>query len=136
MANNLKTLSKAERFFYDHAGYSYDAKTETAQQGRIRCARAMAIAEEQAANLDWCFCWEPDEQGCIGCDCKSDDCKCSTGEDHETLCCLVRDYEGNTLASLGGICGATPQYSRVVEAELACEALYDYDRETEILDAH
>ena len=103
-----KQLTQAQRFFYEHSGYGYNPKTETAEQGRIRCAIELAKAEEKAAKLDWCFCWEYDESGCSGCDCDSEDCDCSSGEPHETLCCLVRDYEGKVLASLGGICGATP----------------------------
>lgn len=27
-------MNKQEQFFYDHAGYSYDPKTETPEQGR------------------------------------------------------------------------------------------------------
>lgn len=40
-------LTEQERFFFDHAGYSYDPKTETVEQGRERCARELAAAERR-----------------------------------------------------------------------------------------
>lgn len=127
-------LTKAEQFFYDHAGYSYDPATETEEQGRERCARNLAAAEAYADELDWTYSWEYDESGCSGCSCDSEDCPCSSGKEHETLVCTLwrtveaeerrngRDMD-NILASLGGICGATREYRRVVEAELASEAM-------------
>ena len=36
------------QFFLKHAGYSYNPKTETLMQGRIRSARALAKAEREA----------------------------------------------------------------------------------------
>lgn len=123
-------------FFYEHAGYSYDPKTETAEQGRMRCAKELAEAESIASRLGWEHSWEWDDSGCSGCDCDSEDCACSSGAEHETLGCVLKDEHGKVLASLWGICGATDTYRRVVEAELSDEALADYDRETETLDAH
>ena len=35
-------------FFFTHAGYSYDPKTETPEQGRAKCAQRLAEAEEEA----------------------------------------------------------------------------------------
>lgn len=122
-------MTKQEKFFYDHAGYSYDTKTETPEQGKRRCARAMAKAEDYAAAQDWGYSWEPDQDGCIGCECQSPECDCFTGASHETLVCLLRTVDGEVLASLGGICGATPSYSRVVEAELALEAMHQHKEE-------
>jgi len=55
-------------------------KKETAEQGKVRGARALAKAEDYAVEREWGYSWEPDLGGCIGCDCDSLDCKCSTGE--------------------------------------------------------
>ena len=110
-------------FFLRNAGYSYDPKTETKQQGRARCARESAKAERDASALGYTFNWADDPEGCIGCDCGSPDCACSTSKPHETLWCWVEDENGKTLASLGSICGATREYRRVIEAELAQESL-------------
>jgi len=113
------------QFFYRNAGYCVKPG-ETRQQGRWRGARELAKAEQHARERGWTYVWEADPDGCSGCDCGSDDCACSTGEEHETLACVL--YSGQppfrvALASLSGICGATPEYGRVVEAELALEAM-------------
>lgn len=42
----------AVRFFFKHAGFSYDPKTETRIQGRWSCARALAAAEQWARDHD------------------------------------------------------------------------------------
>jgi hypothetical protein len=142
LARARKTLTRDELFFYEHAGYSYDPKTESADEGRVRCAREMAKAEAFVKGQEYEYEWDWDESGCNGCDCDSPDCKCSTGEEHETLCVSLfnpRDRETDkyaTLVSLSGICGADAKYRRVIEAELALEAMDWYDRETEVLDAH
>jgi hypothetical protein len=115
-------LTKDEQFFYDNAGYSYDPKKETAEQGKVRCARSMASDERVARDMGVEFEWEYDAGGCSGCDCNSPDCACSTGKPHETLVAFAR-YNGEVVASCGGICGATSNYRRVMEAELAGEAL-------------
>jgi len=127
-------MTKDEQFFYDNAGYSY-GKGETREQGRMRCARSLAEAEVYAWDHDWVFSWEYDDNGCSGCDCGSPDCPCASGAEHETLGCILFNREqrahGNVippqiaLASLWGICEPTTEYRRVVEAELASEALYN-----------
>lgn len=116
-------MTKQEQFFYDNAGYSYDAKVETAEQGRERCAKSLAQAETYARDENWRYDWDQDRDACIGCDCGSGECACSTGEPHETLTCVLRDEHAHVLASLGGICEPTAKYQRVVEAELALEAM-------------
>jgi hypothetical protein len=114
-------MNKAEQFFYDNGGYSYDAKVETEEQGHIRSAIAMASAEEWAMDNGYFFDWINDDNGCSGCGCESDDCSCSSGEPHETLGCIMRSDENDHAQSLWGICGADANYRRVVEAELAME---------------
>jgi hypothetical protein len=122
-------------FFLKNAGYSYDPKRQTARQDRAECARKLAKAERDAKALGYSFEWIYDEDGCTGCDCGSKDCKCSTGESHETYVCVMLNGEpscydgygrpmgGAVLQSLGGICEPSKEYRRVVEAELALEEL-------------
>lgn len=92
------------KFFYDHAGYSYDPKVETAAAaGRLRCATALAGAERAARGavyFDWG--WESEVEGEY---------------------CVARLDETGETTSLGGIQGADDNYRRVVQAELALELL-------------
>jgi hypothetical protein len=95
----------------------------------------MARAERWVkAETDLEYRWELDPEPCIGCDCGSSECPCSTREPHETWCVSLvlpcPDHHGECkhdkyMASLGGICGLTDEYRRVVEAELAIEAMSD-----------
>jgi hypothetical protein len=105
-------MSNREQFFYNNAGWSYDPATETSEQGRWKCARKLAAAEEWAARVnleyewgeDWDSCeheYEPRPDSC-------EYCMASLGKE--------------VLASLGCIDDATDDYRRVIEAELALEA--------------
>ena len=105
------TTPKQIQFFIDQAGYSYDPKTETPEQGRERCALALAEAETRAAQEGVTYDWSIDRDGC-GCE--------DEGE-HESYSVLALDANGHVFASLGAVCGLTREYRRVVEAELACE---------------
>lgn len=114
----------AVQFFYTHAGFSYDPKTETKTQGKRRCARALAKAEAYAYEHDWTYEWG--EDSCIGADCgntETCDHPCCQGTEHVCLCLTLRDAEGNHLESLGSICEPSDEYKRVVRAELALEAM-------------
>lgn len=118
------------KFFYDNAGYSYDPATETAEQGRERCARELARAEVYGRSEGWRAVWRDDPDGCIGCACGNDECMCCAAEPHETLeCFIVTDTGVDVLASCGGICEPSREYCRVMEAELMLEALGDIERE-------
>src|SRR6267154_1105829 len=56
-----KSLTPAELFFYEQAGYSYDPKTETQEQGRVRCAKSMANDEATASAMEgWHYEWQDD----------------------------------------------------------------------------
>jgi len=116
-------LTRKEQFFFDHAGYSWNPEQESEMEGRARCATAMASAERYAWEQDWAFEWSYDIDGCIGCDCGSEECACSTGTPHEVLVCELINDDREHLTSLGGICGPTADYRRVIEAELALEAM-------------
>jgi hypothetical protein len=123
VAKARKTLTPDQLFFYTHAGFSYDPKKETEDQGRIRCAKALAKAEEKLRNsgayVEWSNDWDigshKDYYG-----------KGSCYEDSEPKTCesaVLWDSEGlYVLASLGCIDDADSNYRRVIEAELAQEA--------------
>jgi hypothetical protein len=114
---------QAIKFFAKHAGFSFDPKTQTAKQGKAKCARSLARGERVAAKLGYTFEWEFDQDGCIGCDCGSDMCACSNGEPHEVLSCIARDADGKFIGSMGSICKPSREYRRVIEAALASEGL-------------
>ena len=111
-------LSADELFMHKHAGYSYDPKTETKEQGRQRCARELARAErwmhETGARVVWVDDWEiRDHVKYYG-----------DAYDREPTTCEWAELRlgGEVLASLGCIDDATDEYRRVIEAELADEA--------------
>jgi hypothetical protein len=115
-------LSVAERFFWTHAGYSWNsAKGETPEQGRERCARNLAAAEGIAQEAGYSFDWQQDD---IDSSDWSDD-----PEPWPQYVCLMRDINGKVVQSLCGIdfgkdaSGPFPfgDYRRVVEAELVAQ---------------
>jgi len=117
----MKTTTTAEQFFYEHAGYSYDLKTETPEQGRARCAASLAQAEKEARERGFSFEWSIDQT--------TDSSDFSDEEPRALWECLCRDENGVAVGSLSGIdFGRDGQpwgdpYRRVVEAEVASEAL-------------
>lgn len=109
----LKSISSAYQFFRKNAGGIVGQNALSA----LRLAKAEACATDNR----WNFLWENDE--CIGCDCGNESCPCSSGKPHSSLVCILYDSNDVTLASLGSICEPTYTYRRVVEAELALEAI-------------
>lgn len=109
-------------FFYQHAGYSYNPATETPEQGRRKCARALARAERAGSDAGLGFRWSIDP------DTDSSDWN-DDPEPWAQWVCECVDADGETVACLGGIdFGRDGEpwgdpYQRVVEAELAAEAL-------------
>ncbi len=112
----------AYQFFLKHAGYSHDPKTETAMQGRIRCARELATDERAARNAGFTFAWSVDP--C----CDSSDFDGSK-KPWELWQCLMYNADGRIVNALGGIDfgrDSSPygnSYKRVVEAELCADGL-------------
>lgn len=104
-------MTKLEQFYFDNAGSSYDPKVETEEQGKARGAADLAKAAHYALDQGWTFEWDTDPDG-HSCD-----------EDHSVEYCQLWDGE-TLLGSLSEICGATDDYRRVVEAELALEAMH------------
>ena len=132
-AKARRQLTPTQFFFYQNAGYSYDTKTETSEQGRLRCAKELAEAETVGQRLGYVFEWEFDENPDLSW--MSDE---ERERDHEVLCCRIVDpeNENHSLASLCGITDPNRNYRRVTEAELASEAIATLDHEIETLDAH
>jgi hypothetical protein len=112
------------KFFFKHAGWSYNPKTETKHEGRLRCAKAMADAEQLGQSYGLQFAWEDD--WAIGDHTKEFDCYESNPQTCES--CVCTDSEGKFLASLSCIDDADDNYRRVIEAELALEAIPHYQR--------
>lgn len=110
-------LKEAIEFFAANAGFSWDPATETETEGKIRCARNLAEAEEWAKDR-LTFSWGDDWS--VGDHVKEFDCYDDGGP---TTCedCTARDRMGDVVGSLGCIDDATPEYRRVVEAEIADE---------------
>ena len=104
-----RKMSGAERFFYDNAGYVVGKRRE--------CAEALAHAEAVAAAEGWEVQWEFDPEPYSTVQGENEP------DPKEVLCAVLLDAAGNVLASLGGIADPSRAYGRVVEAELASEAL-------------
>lgn len=109
-------------FFYKNAGYGYDPKKETPEQGRRRGARALATAEQYALDHGWTFKWEDDPHGW---DSLGD---VDPAEVSEVLGVVLYDEDGKVLGSLGGILmgknhAHNQRDGRVFEAEVALEAM-------------
>ena len=109
-------FERAVRFFEEHAGSSYTPGKETKAQGRRRGAEALARAEQYALDHDWKVEWEFDsDEYQLG--------RAETEMPNEVLCAVLKTPDGEVLGSLGGIGDPTREYARVVEAELALEAI-------------
>lgn len=108
-------LKEAIEFFAAHAGFGYDPTVETEEEGKVRCARNLAEAEEWARgrlHFEWSDDWS------IGDHVKEFDCY-DDGGPSTCETCIARDRMGDVVGSLGCIDDATDEYRRVVEAEIA-----------------
>lgn len=130
----MKTRKQsAYMFFKTHAGFCYDPKTETPEQGKQRCARALAEAEQWAKSHGVIFDWSQDELTN----------RDWTDEGPEYHAWQVLARHGDDCASLGGVDfghkgdegneyadAVEPwgqPYARVVEAELALELMKQHE---------
>jgi hypothetical protein len=125
-----QALNEDQLFFFEHAGYSWNAKAgETPEQGRTRGAIALEVAERAVRNLRHAeaiqFVWEHDDQ--------TNESFEDTDEPYALWqCCLM---VGDTPASsVGGVdfgrdgSPVGDAYARVIEAELAAEWLPEYTK--------
>ena len=106
ISNNLRT---AYRFFHANMGGIVGQRA----LGAISLARA----EEHASAHGWYSEWKYDEYG------HQEYWEESGYIPEEVLACILYDEAGNVLDSLWGIGDPDRSYRRVVEAELASEAL-------------
>lgn len=118
------TKDSAIQFFYEHAGYNYIPGKETPEQGRMRCAMALADAEQWLDEKGGWAEWEEDI--C------HDRSWLEKGDNRPIFVCFVYvpcQYCGARGESecMGGIdlgpSGQDEAYQRVVRAELALELM-------------
>jgi hypothetical protein len=114
----------AVEFFYEHAGWGYDPETETSEQGRERCARELAEAEQWAIEQGMYFEIQDDDDA----DPYDWDGEGPMGN-YALIVTLMVPCKGcggaTAQGSLGGIwmwnSGEGDEYVRVVQAQLADE---------------
>jgi len=110
-------MTKAQQFFYDNAGFSYNPCEETVTEGKLRVACNLAEAEEYAKAQGWTAEWhddgdaDPNDWDGIG----------PMGE--QAFGCVLFNAKGEDIESLWAIWDPTPTYRRVVAAELTLEAM-------------
>lgn len=115
-------MNRAEQFFYNNAGYSYNPKTQTPEEGHIESAKHLAHMETLAEKHGLEYIWEHDPAT----DSSEfrDDC-----DPYPLWGCICVSPEGEHLNSLWGIDFGPDgepwgdNYQRVVEAELVHDAL-------------
>ena len=116
------------KFFYNHAGYSYDPKHETIRQGKTKCARALASAEAAAREGGFCFKWSIDPHS-TSAEFDNDDFRGSNSDPWQLWQCCMFNSDGGTVNSLHGIDFGrdgnpwSDPYRRVVEAEIAMDGI-------------
>lgn len=117
-------LTEDQRFFWEHAGWSYNPKTETKREGRMRGAIALANAEQHARSERWYYTWVEDDDADVSWMDKKARRDYRMGKT-KMLGCVLYDSNDEVLASLWAIhvSGRGDAYCRVVEAELALEAI-------------
>jgi hypothetical protein len=112
-------MLRAYRFFFANAGYIVGHRAE--------CALNLARAQQHARENDWSADWVEDD--CADLSWMSAE---EQRQPHEVLGCILRDPAGHVLGSLWGITDPDRSYMRVVEAELASEALHEERRITSV----
>lgn len=135
----MRDIQRRFRFFLAHGGYIVGE--------HARCALELARAERWANDNGCTYTWEPDDPA----DLMDHEYWCNDARrekagywpdgqphryglhsrlahTHDVEGCVMRDASGIVLASLWGIIDASPQYRRVVEAELAAEVVPEHPR--------
>lgn len=124
-------MNANEQFFFEHAGWSYNPKTETADEGRERGAIALAQAEQRFRESSCWFEWvhDDDADASFVNDWEPADREQWEASEHMAEGCVLYAPPENdhgkprVLASLWGVFDADASYRRVVEAELASEVM-------------
>jgi hypothetical protein len=108
-------LKKKIAFFYKHGGYSR-SPGQSEEESRKESAESLARAEAFGEAAGWKVSWMPDEDEYqLGDD--------ETEPPSEVLNATLLDANDNVIGSLGGIGDPDNNYKRVVEAELALNAM-------------
>lgn len=107
-------LIRDVRFFREHGGGVVGEAT--------RGALGLARAEREAERRGWLVEWEWDDDADWSW-LDQPGLEREKARDHEVYVATLKDRQGRALASLGGIFDPDDKYRRVVEAELAYEAL-------------
>jgi hypothetical protein len=124
--NKIPTLDPAAvAFFAEHAGTSYNPATETPEEGAERGARLFARAEAYAKAAGWTFTWRDDWELPHSHEQEFGEAYSGMPDGEPETCEGVTLYDENddVLESLGCVDDADSNYRRVVEAELALEAM-------------
>lgn len=121
--NTTHELAEAQQFFIDSAPWSYSPDTETPEVGQRRSAIRLAFAEEWVKQSGVQFEWGSDWDVGSHRDFYGPDSVYADGEPSTCEGCMAIDEDGTVLASLMCIDDATDEVRRVVEAELALEAM-------------
>lgn len=117
-------LRKRYRFFRKHGGGCVGENAK----GALQLARAEIAAEARSWKYEWP--WDEGADYSFVDDWPEKERARFLEIDHEVLGCVLKDSTDEHLESLWGIFDASREYGRVVEAELAVEALH---REREAL---
>lgn len=123
----MDKLNAVEKFFYDHAGVSYNPATETLEQGKVRGAKLYASAEQWARETGYSFEWGIDPYSCSADWFDDNEDGGKNNDPWPAWKCVMYNEKGGVVQSLHGTDlgrGGTPYgdpYRRVVEAELALE---------------
>lgn len=123
-------MNATERFFYDHAGFSYDPETETSEQGHARCARELAQAELEGKRRGWIVEAFPDDLPVMDDDVGSRELvESGQAVNLQVWLRAGPDCDPDEISDILGVLGGVvvpsedDPYVRVVGAELALEAL-------------
>ncbi len=106
-------MTKAEKFFFEYAGYGWTPGKETSRQGRERGAKHLAKAEQRASEDGYSFVWDKGSM-------VSED-----KEPYDLWSCVMKTMKGAVVDSISGVdFGPDGEpwgdpYRRVTEAELA-----------------
>jgi hypothetical protein len=117
----MNRMQERFRFFHEHAGYVVGQRAIGAWE--------LAKAEEYAEEAGWVYCWDYDQdadRGPVDWGWSEADVKRWESTEHRCYVAYLLPHSTacvRPLASLGGIWDPSREYERVVNAELALEAL-------------
>jgi hypothetical protein len=114
-AKKNERFKRAVAFFKKHGGYS-TRPGETKKKAIQNSAERLARAEQYGTDMGWTVTWDYDQE-----EYQLEDAE--EAPPSEVLVAVLRNSDGSVIGSLGGIGDPDDNYKRVVEAELALEAM-------------